>query len=300
MSVNLMSGNPAPSRESLKTDTDAAGEALQSFLMRGIKIPAQPRVVEELRQILMRGEFDVRPLARVINRDPGITAMLFKVCGTPAYRQHHPFRSLDQILHTLGVKQTFNLIQAIALMNMGGGKQHSAAYEAFWARSQTIAQLAMLVSEDRVSVCNIYPDEAYLAGIFHDCGVPLLMQRFPTYCAEMRLGEPGRWIELEEEDRRFSANHCVVGYLVAKHWNLPDYLCDAIRNHHDMTGIGMHESRTMVAILQMAIELYYRDQHVVNPEWLEVAPEVLGELGIHEDSASEFIDIMLERFHEQE
>lgn len=41
-----------------------------------------------------------------------------------------------------------------------------------------------------------------LHGIFHDCGVPLLMQRFTTYCAEMHLGEPGRSIELADEDKK--------------------------------------------------------------------------------------------------
>ena len=45
--------------------------------------------------------------------------------------------------------------------------------------SRAIAQLAMLIAGRRVTVCNIFPDQAYLAGIFHDCGVPVLMQRFP-------------------------------------------------------------------------------------------------------------------------
>ena len=39
-------------------------------------------------------------------------------------------------------------------------------------RSHTIAQLAMLIADERQTVCNILPDQTYLAGIFHDCGVP--------------------------------------------------------------------------------------------------------------------------------
>ncbi|MGE5490066.1 MAG: HDOD domain-containing protein [Actinomycetota bacterium] len=286
--------------EVIKTLDEPAANMVRRLLDQGVKIPPQPRVLEELRQLLMRREFDIRHLARVINRDAGATAMLFKICRSAAYRQHHPFESVEQVLHALGVKQTYNLIQAISLAGMVDVKRHPLAYEAFWARSQAVAQLAMLIADDRISVCNIFPDQAYLAGIFHDCGVPLLMQRFPSYCAEMKLEQPGRWIELAEEDRKYNADHCVVGYLVAKYWHLPDFICDAIRNHHDMTRIGMHASRSMVAILQLAIEIYYRDLRVENREWAEVKDEVLAELGVHHDDAAELVDVILERYHEQQ
>jgi HD-like signal output (HDOD) protein len=269
---------------------------MKSLIERGVKIPAQPRVLEELRKYLQRKEFDVRVLSRVINQDPGITAMLFKVVGSAAYKQHQPFETVGQILHAVGVRQTFNLVQAVAMGGSVGLSKNPQVYEAFWARSHAVAQLAMLIADDRISVCNIFPDQAYLAGIFHDCGVLLLCQRFSAYCAEMHLGEPGRWVELAEEDKKYNADHCVVGYIVAKHWHLPDFICDAIRYHHHISEIGLHASRTMVAILQLAIEIYYRDQRVDNPEWLRVKSEVLPELGLGEDTLPEFIDIIMERF----
>ncbi|MBL8450129.1 MAG: HDOD domain-containing protein [Dechloromonas sp.] len=273
---------------------------MKRLLERGVNIPPQPRVMEELRQHLMRKEFDVRVLARVINQDPGLSAMLFKVVGSAAYKQHQPFASVEEILHTVGVRQTFNLVQAIALASIAVVKKNPRAYEAFWTRSQAVAQLAMLIADERIAVCNVFPDQAFLAGIFHDCGVPLLMQRFTTYCAEMHLGEPGRWIDLADEDKKFSADHCVVGYIVARHWNLPEFICDAIRYHHDMSSIGLHASRTMVAILQLAIEIFYRDQHVKNTEWDRVKEDVLIELGLRDDALPEFIDDILEAFHAQE
>ncbi|MDD2740880.1 MAG: HDOD domain-containing protein [Rhodocyclaceae bacterium] len=286
----------------------SVGEAMQSLdvvdagrvkrlLEGGIKIPPQPRVLEELRQQTMRKQFDVRVLARIIGQDPGIAAMLFKVVTNAAYRQHQPFDSIEQILHAVGVRQTFNLVQAISMINLGSIKKHQLVYEAFWARSKTIAQLAMLIADERIAVCNIFPDQAYIAAIFHDCGVLLQLQRFPTYCAEMRLEEPGRWVQLADEDRKFNADHCVVGYIVARHWCLPEFICDAIRFHHDISQLQNHVSRTMVAILQLASELYYREQRVPNPEWDLVKLEVLPELGLDEDALLEFADIITERFH---
>eukprot|EP00825_Cyclidium_porcatum_P005896 TRINITY_DN12894_c0_g1_i2.p5 TRINITY_DN12894_c0_g1~~TRINITY_DN12894_c0_g1_i2.p5 ORF type:complete len:110 (-),score=19.58 TRINITY_DN12894_c0_g1_i2:59-388(-) len=59
-------------------EVDAA--RIKRLLEGGVKIPPQPRVLEELRKHMKRSEMDVRLLARVINQDPGLTAMLFKVC----------------------------------------------------------------------------------------------------------------------------------------------------------------------------------------------------------------------------
>lgn len=269
---------------------------MKSLIARGIKIPPQPRVLDELSKHLQRKEFDVRVLSRTINQDPGITAMLFKAVNSAVYKQHQPFETVGQILHAVGVRQTFNLVQAVAMGSGHGPSKNPQVYEAFWARSHAVAQLAMLIADDRISVCNIFPDQAYLVGIFHDCGVLLLSQRFPAYCSDMNLGQPGRWVDLADEDRKYNADHCVVGYIVAKHWHLPDFICDAIRYHHYIADIGLHASRTMVAILQLAIEIYYRDQRVDNPEWLQIKAEVLPELGLGEDTLPEFVDVIMERF----
>ena len=269
---------------------------IKRLLEGGVRIPAQPRVLDELRKLMQRKEMDVRPLAKVINQDPGLTAILFKVVGNSAYRQHPPLTTVEEILHAVGVRQTFNIVQAISLAGLGDIRKNRQVYEAFWARSHTIAQLAMLIADERIAVCNIFPDQAYLAGVFHDCGVPLLMQRFPTYCQEMRLGEAGRWTDLAEEDRKFNTDHCVIGYLVARHWCLPDFICDAIRYHHAIGELGMHDARSMVAILQLAVEIHYRTMHAANPEWERVKAEVLPELGLDEDSLPEFVDVVVERF----
>lgn len=283
--------------DAVRTLDDVQAGKMKRLLERGVKIPPQPRVLDELRQHLQRKEFDVRVLARTINQDPGITAMLFKVVGSSVYKQHQPFENVEQILHAVGVRQTVNLVQAISLAGMGDLKKNPLAYEAFWARSQAVGQLAMLIADERIAVCNIFPDQAYLAGIFHDCGVLLLMQRFSAYCADMHLGEPGCWSNLADEDRKYSADHCVVGYIVAKHWHLPEFICDAIRFHHDIRELGMHAARTMVAIIDLATDIYYRDQRVSNPEWEHVKQDVLQELGLGEDTLPEFVDVIIERFH---
>ena len=281
----------------LTTLSEDESKKVRRLVEKGIKLPPQPAVLEELNHLLTRGVSDVRILARSISQDPGIVAALFKVAQSSAFASLQPLESIEHVLQAIGIKQTYNIVQAVSLVNAVPAKHNAKAFEAFWVRSRAVAQLAMLVAEERVSVCNIFPDQAFLAGIFHDCGVPVLMQRFTTYCKAMHLDEPGRWTDLAEEDQRFNADHCVVGYLVGKHWKLPEFICDAIRYHHEVRSMGNHAARTMVAILQLAIHLYYLDAHADNPEWESVMTEVAEELGLHLDALPEFIDDILERYH---
>lgn len=245
--------------------TDHQAASLKILLDRGVKIPPQPRVAELFRAQVERGERDVRRLAQVLAEDPGITGMLFKVVRTPFYAPYLPFGSIEDILQAVGLKQSSNLVMALAF-SVSFPRKNLPALEAYWARSRAIAQLAMLAAEFRFSDAGM-TDQAYLAGIMHDAGVPAMMQRFPNYCDSMNLTSPGKWAGLEVEDRKFFADHTVVGYLIGRHWHLPEYVCAAIHYHHDLAATTPKAASSMVALIQYATELFFRDRRVDNPDW---------------------------------
>ena len=239
----------------------------------------------------------MRDLTRIISCDPGLTSMLFKVVRSPVFGCGKQFDSLEHVLMVIGIKQTCNLVQAISLStSISAGTRKS--FELFWLRSRELAELAALIAADRVSVCNIFPDQAYMAGIFHECGVPLLMQRFPDYCSKLQLETASAWPSLGAEDALFDVDHCNIGYLVARHWNLPDFICKTILYHHEIPQEGLGAVRTLVAILQLAIHFYYRINRVEHPCWAEIGLETLAELGIHADEEQVYFEDIFEQFME--
>jgi len=269
--------------------------AMKDLVAKGIKIPPQPKVLIELRKMLASDNYDIRALARTISADPGISAMLFKAARSPVFGRGKKFDAIEQVIMVVGVKQTYNVVQAMALTSSLSDKTRKA-FEIFWTRAQEIAQLAAIIAEDRVSICNVFPDQAYLAGIFHECGVPVLMQRFPDYCKSLQLENSHRWLDLADEDSRFQVDHCSVGYIVAKHWNLPDFVCAAVQYHHELPHEELGAARTMVAIIRLASHFYHRITHVEDPLWQELRAEVLNELGLHADDEQEYFDEISERF----
>ena len=271
-------------------------EALERLVKQGVKLPPQPRVLVELQQLLLSDDYEMRSVAKVIGQDPGISALLFRAARSPAFARAKNAQTLEQILMVVGVKQVFNLVQAASLAAVINDKTRRA-FDVFWTRAHEIAQMAAIVAEDRVSVCNVFADQAYLAGIFHECGVPVLMMRFPKYCETLHLEDATCWPNLSEEDAKFDVDHCSVGYLVARHWGLPDFVCDAIRFHHDLPDektIGA--SVSMVAIIQVASHFYHHLHDVEDPMWARIGSRVMSELGLGADEEKDFFDLASARF----
>jgi HD-like signal output (HDOD) protein len=271
-------------------------KALERLMKQGVQLPPQPRVLVELQNLLRSDDYEMRSVAKVISQDPGIVALLFRVARSPAFSRARSAQTLEQILMVVGVKQVFNLVQAASL-SMALSDSTRRAFEVFWNRAHEIAQMAAIIAEDRVSVCNVFADQAYLAGIFHECGVPVLMLRFPQYCETLRLDNATCWPILSAEDEKFDVDHCSVGYLVARHWGLPDFVCDAIRFHHDLPEertVGA--SVTLVAIIQLASHFYHRLHEVDDPLWEQIGPRVLSEVGLGRDEDKDYYEQISGRF----
>ena len=270
-------------------------KAMNELVAKGIKIPPQPKVLLDLNRKLASEDYSVRSVGRIIAADPGISAMLFKVARSPVFGRGKRFETIDQVIMVVGVKQTYNLVQAMALQS-AVSEGTRKILDIFWTRSREIAQLAALIAVDRVSICNVFPDQAYMAGIFHGCGVPLLLQRFPDYCKSFQQDGNSCWPNLAEEDAKFDVDHCSIGYIVARHWGLPDFICSAIQYQNEMPHDEIGTVCTLVAILQLSIHFYCRISTIEDPVWNDIGEAVLYQLGIRPDEEQSYFEEVSERF----
>jgi HD-like signal output (HDOD) protein len=270
-------------------------QALDTLLANGIRIPPQPRILIKLREQLAGDDYTVRTVSRIISQDPGLVAMLFKVSRSPVFSRGRKFNKLDDVLQIIGIQQTYNLVQSIALATaISDGTRN--AFARFWTRSSEVAELASLIAGDLVAVCNVFPDQAYLAGIFHQCGVPVLMMRFPDYCKKLRLDDVHSWPNLAEEDAHFKVDHCSIGYLVARHWGLPDFVCAAIRYHDEVPTEESGAAISLVSIVQLAIHGYLTLNMQTNPAWPTIGDRVLDELALSSHELGGYLEDLFRRF----
>ena len=271
-------------------------QTLDRLAAKGIRIPPQPRILIEVRETIAQGDYTLASIGRIISKDPGLVAMLFKLAQSPAFSRGRRFDRLIDVLQVIGIQQTYNLVQSIALSDAIGGDTRKALAR-FWTRSTAIAELASLIAADRIALCNVTPDQAYMTGIFHQCGVPILMLRFPDYCKILRLDDAYSWPDLAEEDANFNVDHSTIGYLVARHWGLPDFVCTAIRYQDDIPTQETAATTALVCIVHLAIQAYHFSNGLANPAWSSISDRALNELGLGNDELSDYLDELLRRFN---
>lgn len=114
-------------------------------------------------------------------------------------------------------------MSGIALRNaIGGGPRLGR----FWDSSTRVAQLcARLTKEFR----GVSRPTACSFGLFHDCGIAVLMGRFPDYRETLQLANSTydrRSADIEDE--RHDTNHAIARLLaLPPSWGLPEEICNA-------------------------------------------------------------------------
>ena len=140
-------------------------------------------------------------------------------------------------------------------------------------------------------------DEAYTFGLFQNCGIPMLLQRFPEYGQTLaKADQDGARKHTEVEEEAHGTDHATMGYLLTKSWNLPEDLSQAIRYHHEYAMVAdakaqlSTQSRNLMA-LGLAADQAMRlaDGSAASIEWSKGGPYALAHLGL---SNSEFDEIV--------
>ncbi|MBD3256784.1 HDOD domain-containing protein, partial [candidate division GN15 bacterium] len=78
-------------------------------------------------------------------------------------------------------------------------------------------------------------EEAFVAGLLHDIGTMFFMHHYPKEFRQVIDGKvPDARSIIEAEQKVFGTDHCEAGYHLALRWRLPQYICEAIRDHHSL------------------------------------------------------------------
>jgi HD-like signal output (HDOD) protein len=268
---------------------ELSDEQIRSVL-QGISVPPQPQIMVDLQMEQVMPDPDLRTIARLISQDPGLSGALLKTVNSPFFGLANRIASIQQAVNLLGGRSVINLINAQSIR----GELSDAAIvtlNRFWDSAQDVA-MACLTLAKRIG--HPAPDEAYTLGLFHNCGIPLMLTRFPSYMNVLEEAYASASVEMrvtDIENRVFDTNHAVVGYFVARSWKLPVQLCEAIANHHNARALFDDEwsdppIKTLLAILKMAEHIcachrVLGDQPE-DHEWETVAQQVLEYVGLSE------------------
>lgn len=261
-------------------------------LKMAVRIPSPPPLLDELNRLLDDPNAGMEDIAKVVQTDAGLTASLYRTLAKPVYGLRRPPGTVAQAISIVGLTTVAELVKGLSLEAAIYGD--SPFYPWFWERANDIARYARTIAWKQRTVCNLFPEHAQLAALFMDCGVPILIQHNEKYEYAFVTAKGYVWPNVVAEDARFDTDHSVVGYLAARHWKMPDYVCQAVRWHHDPINV-QDQAATLIAILQVAKHLYNVHSLKDDSDWACHCDKALEEIGVAKEGLREFEEDILDR-----
>lgn len=251
---------------------------------RELGIPPCPAILASFSAEIRSADPDLNVLATLIGADVALSAALLKTVNSSFYGLQCKATSVKQAMSILGLRACANLVTGLLLRQAfpnGSNRQ----MKRFWEASSGLGAAAAGIA---ARLRGINPDEAHTYALFRDCGMALMIRRFPIYAdlVEENCDKPGAQL-IVMENARFRYNHARVGYSLACEWLLPDSMCKAILWHHQPESISASfrdlepANPKLVAFGLLAEQLIaLRSGRGVCPDWREAEEFVLGTLEI--------------------
>ena len=226
-------------------------------LFQIVDFPSQPHIILDIKKELNSEEPNFKKIIELVSKDLALTAKILNVVNSAYYGLGHEVKTIERALPILGLCQFANLVVASSLHDaLAGNHLPVRQFKIFFDHSLLVAEISKLIGQrvlfevEGESFYNL----AYMAGLFHDCGIPMLAKKFPDYYQRTSEGLKLNYLIDKIEENEFNCNHCIVGSFIAKSWKLPNIICETIRYHHH-ENISIHENKSlkkMLAVLLLA------------------------------------------------
>lgn len=174
----------------------------------------------------------VQDLELVIIQDLSLSAAMLCQANSSYYGFERKISSVQEAIVLLGFKATQGLAISFAIAPML--KHNLTGYnieqQGLWKHSLLTAMAAECLCKHK----NLpFKGVAFTAGLLHDIGkliISVYIQEVGTYLLEKANETKLPYVEFEEKIIGYS--HATVGGFMAKAWNLPEDLVQAISYHH--------------------------------------------------------------------
>lgn len=199
----------------------------------------------EVTNVAAQESTDSRAIAELLRKDQAMAAHVLRVVSSPMYSGRTQIVSLQQAVARLGVQKIREIALAIAFrVGVFKLKGFEAEVAALFQHSVSAAMFAQEVA--RVTRRNV--EDAFMCGLLHDVGRPVILQALVQILQEQRIQVPAAAV-IEATGEL----HTDVGGSLADSWSLPEAVEMSIRHHHSPTPPEAHA--TSVRITGLADEL---------------------------------------------
>jgi HD-like signal output (HDOD) protein len=271
-------------------------------ILEKVNIPPRPQALLKINQEAKQPEPNIKLIADAIAEDAAISAAVLQVVNSAAFRRVKKIESIHQAVMTLGIKRILPLVKAVALKS--ALPENNDLVE-FWKNSSMVASACSIYSEliNKTELA----DNAYMLGLFHNAGVPIMLQSFDDYHDLLRKGITDGWEDISELERsKYYTSHTTLGALLAQQWQLPKAMIDVIYYFHDTEGIFNSGELSRIGLYLLSILKLARSSvdgilrgDSNTKEWLLLEDHILEFLDIDEIQLEHMRDKVINAFSKE-
>lgn len=258
---------------------------LAAFLTRiadedSFELPVLPEVAAQLLQLTNDIDCDPLEIVGLIRRDQSLTTHLLRIANSARYSTGITVTSIQQAVARLGLIRVREIVILVACRSrIFDVAEFDDEVRVSFRRSLTAA----VFSQEIARLRRLNVEEAFLAGLLHDVGRPILLQ----YLADCRRSH-GLTVS-DDAVRQTAAEHRIpIGSRLITAWKLPERVAEAVRCQHNP--LESVNCQALSAILKLAAdlaELALHDERVISPA--DCAEDLLRLLAIYPDQIAQVI-----------
>jgi HD-like signal output (HDOD) protein len=209
----------------------AIDQAIAARILSCPGLPTLPAVAIRVLELCAEDEVDLAAVAAAVSHDPAIVAKLLRLANSASFATRGKVGSLARAVALLGFNATLAVTLSFSLV--GGRRSNDASgfdHPGFWRRAvfSAIAGRALGTSADHDEA------DAFVACLLQDLGMLALNEVFPGEYGQVCLAAEAQHEALTGmEIEVLRVDHVQVGCLMARRWNLPERLEEAISHSHD-------------------------------------------------------------------
>ncbi|MBS2020847.1 MAG: GGDEF domain-containing protein [Deltaproteobacteria bacterium] len=206
-------------------------DELQRALVACRNLPTIPGVVLEILEVARSPKAGLPDVARLLSKDPALSARLLRVASSAAYAAQEPVTTVDRAVSRLGMNATLCVALSFSMAQNTSASTEGFEVSRYWRRSVITAVCARTIGS-HVSSCP--PTELFIAGLLQDIGMlamhTAMGESYGALCKESG-GSHARLHEIERA--KFGADHSLVGAWMLERWRISDRLMRAVLFSHD-------------------------------------------------------------------
>jgi len=199
------------------------------LILQKIKdLPPLPVAVQKLIEVMGQDTSSADDISQVLNSDQAMAGKVLKLVNSSFYGVSGEISTVSRAVVILGISAINNLATGMGVAKIlakAGGNDFQMK---FWEHSITVAAAAETLARQ---VKFPDPEEAFITGLLHDIGHPVMWMALPDEFAAVTALGPEAMLEAEAE--QLGMTHAKAGQKLLKHWKLPKSLISAVRFHHN-------------------------------------------------------------------